>query len=113
MRRQGNLTHPHFQEELPPLNQLACLNKKTIEKVCQSPDPQEYRPKTRGRVTFNAPKVASTPVYLDDDFETNLNKSIAVIESMEMLNDSMSLLENEQKNKLAGLVSCCKFFTTS
>lgn len=82
------------------------MNKKTIEKVCQlqSPDVKQYRTKSRGRVAFNVPKNASTPVDQDDNFESNLNKSIAVIESMEKLNDSMSLLQIEQKNKLAGLV---------
>ena len=75
----------------------------------QSPDINAYRPKNRGRVPLRSPKkteeIIETATYLDQSFETNLNKSLAVIESLESLNDSMSLLEIEQKNKKAGVVS--------
>jgi hypothetical protein len=68
-----------------------------------------YRSKTRGRVNVKPAKETkgstTDATNLDKSFESTLNKSLAVIESMELLNDSLSLLEIEQKNKKAGLVS--------
>ncbi|XP_063694117.1 mRNA export factor Gle1-like, partial [Bolinopsis microptera] len=103
-----NRKHVLSEEELPPVNQLSSVNKKAIDRVCdQSPDIHAYRSKTRGRVPLRSPKeteeIIETTSYLDQSFETNLNKSLAVIESLESLNDSMSLLEIEQKNKKAGV----------
>lgn len=94
-----------FQEELPPVNQLASVSNKAIDRISeQSPDLKLYRPKTRGRVP-KANDVKPLDSILDRSLEDNFNKSLAEIESIELLNDSISLLKIEQKNKKAGAVS--------
>ena len=108
-----------MQEELPPLHQVIPTkhNTKLVERVCS---PKQDGLKTdkqskntvdgsichRSKVTSN--NVSQKSGYsedLDENFNDHLNTSLAVIESMEFLNDSMSLLYIEQKNKKAGAVS--------
>ncbi|KAL5265492.1 hypothetical protein ACHWQZ_G006269 [Mnemiopsis leidyi] len=97
-----NRKHTLSEEELPPVNQLASVSNKAIDRISeQSPDLKLYRPKTRGRVP-KANDVKPLDSILDRSLEDNFNKSLAEIESIELLNDSISLLKIEQKNKKAG-----------
>ena len=109
-----------LQEELPPLHQVIPTkhNVKVVERVC-SPDKsrQNLSKKYTEGNTFSKRKVtcnfvaskSEESIIFDDTFADHVNTSLSVIESIEFLNDSMSLLHIEQKNKKAGAVSIFKF----
>ena len=81
------------------------MSNKAIDRICEeSPDLKSYRQKTRGRVP-KANDIKQSDSILSTSFEDNFNKSLAELESIELLNDSISLLQIEQKNKKAGVVS--------
>ena len=93
---------PLSDEELPQTHNIVSNNRysKTIARVCSN--------KSRLQSVQSASSDEDDSVLddsLDNLISSHLSTSLAVIESLECISDSLSLLSIEKKNKKAGVVS--------
>ena len=96
------------EDEFPPQNQLRSVHPghpSTLDKVCTTPEQQPSKAKARGRAPVQKAAVVVESSFDDSTFSDQLDNSLSVIESMEFLSDSLSLLKIEKKSKKASIVS--------